>query len=179
MLIVAIVLSLALGLAARGDMLNLARIRLRWVAAIFVALVIRFATEAAIGAGVGLANDLRLPLYAVAYLLLLAGLWANRSQPGLSLAFVGILANTVAILVNGGYMPIWQPSLLAAGFSPSDVSPTGFHVLVTSTQFETTFLSRAALLGDLIPIPLPLITNARMARTSGRGFRLTSICGPP
>lgn len=159
MLIVAIVLSLALGLAARGDMLNLARIRLRWVAAIFVALVIRFATEAAIGAGVGLVNDLRLPLYAVAYLLLLAGLWANRSQPGLSLAFVGILANTVAILVNGGYMPIWQPSLLAAGFSPSDVSPTGFHVLVTSTQFETTFLSRAALLGDLIPIPLPLITN--------------------
>ncbi|MEK6719239.1 MAG: MFS transporter [Chloroflexota bacterium] len=159
MLIVAIVLSLGLGLAARGDMLNLARIRLRWVAAIFVALVIRFATEAAIGAGVGLVNDLRLPLYATAYVLLLAALWVNRAQPGLSLAFVGILANTVAILLNGGYMPIWQPSLVAAGFSPADVSPVGFHVLVTSTEFETAFLSQAVVLGDLIPIPVPFVTN--------------------
>ena len=56
-------------------------------------------------------DTLRLPLFATAFGLLLVALWANRGYPGMSLAFVGILSNTIAILVNGGYMPIWEPSL--------------------------------------------------------------------
>lgn len=159
MLILAVVLGLALGLAARGDILNLARIRLRWVAVIFIAVVVRVATEAMLGAGVGLVHDLRLPLFILAYGLLLVGLWRNRDQPGLSLAFVGILANSVAIAANGGFMPIWLPSLLAAGFSPVDVAPNGFHVLVTATELDATFLVSGVLLGDLIPLPIPIIPS--------------------
>ena len=52
---------------------------------------------------------------AASFALLLVALWANRGYPGMSLAFVGILANAVVIVVNGGYMPIWEPSLAAAG----------------------------------------------------------------
>ena len=64
-----------------------------------------------------------MPLYAASFALLLYALWANRRYPGMSLAFVGSLMNGVVILVNGGYMPVWEPSLLAAGFTPADVSP--------------------------------------------------------
>ena len=42
--------------------------------------------------------------------LLLVALWANRGYPGMSLAFIGMLANAMVILVNGGYMPVWEPS---------------------------------------------------------------------
>lgn len=159
MLILGIVLGLVLGILARGDLLNLARIRLRWVGVIFIALLVRFATESLIGAGVGVVDVLRMPLFALSYGLLLVGLWANRGQPGLSLAFVGILANAVAITANGGFMPIWQPSLLAAGFDPSDVAVDGFHVLIASTQLDAAFILRAVLLGDLIPMPLPFIAD--------------------
>ena len=38
-------------------------------------------------------------------------LWANRGYPGMILVFIGILSNAVVIVVNGGYMPIWEPAL--------------------------------------------------------------------
>ena len=46
---------------------------------------------------------------------LLLGLWLNREQPGFPLAFVGILLNAGAIVVNGGYMPVWEPSRIVRG----------------------------------------------------------------
>jgi len=157
-LMVAITLGLLLGLAARGDVLNLARVHLRWAGVIFAALVVRFATESLLGT-IDLVQDLRMPLFAASYGLLLAGLWMNRGQPGLSLAFVGILANAIAITANGGFMPVWEPSLIAAGFDPAVVGADGFHVLVSLTQLDASFLISAVLLGDIIPLPLPLIGN--------------------
>ena len=41
----------------------------------------------------------------------------NRGYPGLGLAFVGILLNATVIVINGGYMPVWEPSLNAAGLT--------------------------------------------------------------
>src|SRR5206468_1836163 len=69
----------------------------------------------------------------------------------------GIAANLVPVIVNGGYMPIWTTSLLAAGFTPADVH-SQFHTLLP-VGFNATFLLHAGPLGDLIPIPLPLVQN--------------------
>ncbi|HEY7591456.1 MAG TPA: MFS transporter [Candidatus Limnocylindrales bacterium] len=157
MLIGAIALGLALGLFAGGNIWNLAVVRLRWIGVLLVAVVVRFVTEAAIAGGVGVAEQLRLPLFAGAYALLLAGLWANRSQPGMSLAFVGILFNVTAIVLNGGRMPIWEPSLRAAGLTPDDAR-TVFHTVLPAT-LDAEFLRRAGPLADLIPIPLPFFRN--------------------
>ena len=118
MLSLGILLGLVLGLLAGGSLANLASVRLRWVSLIAAAVIVRFGTEAALLAGVPLVETLRLPLLAAAFGILLVGLWANRSYPGLTLAFVGILSNGIVIVVNGGYMPIWEPSLIAAGFTP-------------------------------------------------------------
>jgi DHA3 family macrolide efflux protein-like MFS transporter len=157
MLIGGIVLGLVLGLVAGGSIWNLASVRLRRLAFIAAAVLIRFATEAAIAGAIPFAESLRLPLYALAYVMLLVGLWPNRTYPGISLAFVGILANGIAIAANGGHMPVWQPSLLAAGIGLDDVR-SSFQV-VLPPALDAAFLVHAGPLADLIPIPFPIVRN--------------------
>ena len=89
--------------------------------------------------------------------MLLVGLWANREYPGLGLAFVGVLSNTAVIIINGGYMPIYEPSLIAAGFTEADVS-SAIHVVLPA-GLNAAFLLRLGPLGDVIPIPVPIIQN--------------------
>jgi MFS family permease len=153
-----ILLGLVLGLLAGGSLANLGTVRLRWVAFLFAAVLVRFTTETALGANLAIAEALQLPLFALAYGMLLAGLWVNRGHPGMSLAFVGVLANATAIIVNGGFMPIWEPSLLAAGFTETDVR-TGFHVILSSNADTADFLVHVGFLGDVIPVPIQPIQN--------------------
>ncbi len=157
MLILGVVLGLLLGLWAGGSIGNLATIRLRWVPLLFAAVVVRVGTEALLNAGIGAVDAIRVPLMLIGFGLLITGLWFNRSYPGLSLAFVGILLNAVVILVNGGFMPIWAPSLQLAGFVPSDVN-SALHVIVGGA-LDAEFLVRAVFLGDIIPVPIPIIRN--------------------
>ncbi len=175
MLIGGILLGLIAGLLAGGSIGNLASIRLRWIGLLFLAVVVRFATEWAIEAGFEAVDAARLPLFAMSFGLLLAGLWANRAQPGLSLAFIGILLNTIAILANGGHMPVWQPSFIAAGFGPDTVlSP--FHRLLEDDALTANFLLHAGPLGDILPIPIPFIRNVAsigdLFLSAGLGFFL-------
>jgi DHA3 family macrolide efflux protein-like MFS transporter len=157
MLIGAIVLGLLLGLAAGGSLWNLSAVRLHRLPFIAAAVLIRFATEAAIAGAVPAAEQLRLPLYGLAYVVLLIGLWPNRSYSGISLAFVGILANGIAIAANGGYMPIWEPSLVAAGIPPDDIR-SSFHVVLPAT-LDASFLLHAGPFADVIPIPFHIVRN--------------------
>jgi DHA3 family macrolide efflux protein-like MFS transporter len=173
-LIAGIVFGLVLGLVAGGSITNLAAVRLRWIGILFVAVIVRFGTEAAIGAGVDIVQALRLPLFGLSFGLLLAGLWVNRSNPGMSLAFVGILLNTIAVLANAGYMPIWEPALIQAGF-PADAVLSPFHFIPNPT-LDATFLLHAGPLGDILPIPLPFIRNVAsigdVFLSAGLGFFL-------
>jgi len=177
-LIGGIALGLILGLAVGGSIWNLGTVRLSRTALLFGAVVVRFATEVAIGAGIELAETLRLPLFGLAYAMLLAGVWANRWQPGMSLAFVGILSNALVVVVNGGHMPIWEPSLLAANLTPADVA-SAFHTILPSGPggaLGADFLLRAGPLVDVIPIPCPFIRNVAsigdLFLTAGLGFFL-------
>ena len=156
MLIAGILAGVVLGLMAGGSIGNLATVRLRWVGVLLVAVILRFATEYLLLRGNEVVEALRLPLFATAFGLLLAALWVNRSHPGLRIAFVGILLNTIAILLNAGHMPIWQPSLEAAGFTTADVTP--FHVLL-GPGLTSDFLRHAGPLADILPIPIPIIRN--------------------
>jgi MFS family permease len=156
MLIGGILLGLLLGLIAGGRIQNLAEIRLRWTWLLVVAVVVRFGTEAALGAHVGIVETLRLPLLTGAFVALLIALWVNRSYPGLSLAFLGVLTNTLVIVANNGFMPIWEPALLASGLTEADVD-RAFHVVVDADASD--FLGRLLILGDVVPAPVPFIRN--------------------
>ncbi len=157
MLIGGIALGLVLGLLAGGSLTNLASVQLHRKGLLFAAVLGRFGTEFLLGSGVAVVEALRLPLYAASFALLLYALWANRGYPGMSLAFVGSLLNGVVIVVNGGYMPIWAPSLEFAGFTPADVSPALHYVLPPALDAD--FLRHLGPLADVIPIPGPLINN--------------------
>src|SRR6188508_577027 len=130
MLIGGIALGLVLGILAGGNLSNLAYIRLRRMGLIFVAVFLRFGTETLLNAGFPPAELLRLPLLAGSFALLLLALWPNRSYPGISLAFIGILANAVVIVVNGGYMPIWEPALQLAGIDPAAAAASPLHYVL-------------------------------------------------
>jgi MFS family permease len=161
MLILSLVVGLVLGLLAGGRIENLAFVRLRLIQLLFLGLVLRYATQFAIENGNNIADAIRLPLFATGFVLLLIALWANREHPGIALAFVGILLNAVAIVTNGGYMPVWQPSILAAGLPASELG-SAFHVIVGTTTaggITGDFLAQAGPLGDIIPIPIPFIRN--------------------
>ena len=153
MLILTLAIGLIGGLLAGGRITNLANVRLRLVWLLFLGLVVRYATQFAIEAGVPFVDQLRLPLFAGGFLLLLIALWANREQPGLPLAFVGILLNATAIVTNGGYMPVRLDDLARAGF------PQNAAKIIRDGHYEkSTALTEATLLpwlGDVIYLPLP------------------------
>jgi MFS transporter, DHA3 family, macrolide efflux protein len=156
-LIGGIVLGLTLGLLAGGSMNNLAAVRLRWVGVLLFAVILRFGTEWLLIRGNTVVETLRTPLFLIAFVLLLAAIWVNRTQPGLRLAFVGILSNTIAIIANAGHMPIWLPSLEAAGFTVKDIT-SPFHTTLPA-QLDVEFFRRAGPLADIIPIPIPIAQN--------------------
>ncbi|MFL5677869.1 MAG: MFS transporter [Chloroflexota bacterium] len=157
MLIGGIALGLVLGLVAGGSILNLASVRLHRVGILVVAVILRFGTEIALNQGLPLVETLRVPLLAVSFGLLLFALWDNRGYPGMSLAFIGVLANAIVILVNGGYMPIYQPSLEAAGMTAADVT-SSLHVVV-GPELDANFLLHLGPFADVIPIPFPIVQN--------------------
>jgi len=157
MLLSAIAAGLLVGLAAGGRPENLARHRLHWIGLIFAAVAIRYGTEWALQRGSEAVDPLRLPLFVAAFALLAAALWRNRRQAGLTVVLVGALANGMAILVNGGWMPVWGPSLEAAGLTQGDLATSFHRVLPASLGAE--FLVRAGPLADILPIPFYPIQN--------------------
>ena len=179
MLLAGIVLGLIAGLAAGGRLDNLLAVRLRWTTLIFAALALRLATEAALLRDVAIADQLRLPLLATAYGILVVALWANRRLPGIGLALVGTALNGTAIIVNGGYMPVWDQALAAAGLTPADIGSPIHFVLSFDPPLE--FLRHAGPLGDVIPDP----AGARAERALGgrrrprRRARLLRLRQPP
>ena len=70
---------------------------------------------------------------------------------------VGAAANGLAIVVNGGYMPVWGPALTAAQMGTGDLT-VGFHVLLP-TEPNLQFFLMAGPIADIVPIPLGYLSN--------------------
>jgi MFS family permease len=151
-----VLLGLGLGLLAGGRIDNFVDVRFRWLPALVLAAAARFGLDGALASG-SVPDALRLWLVIAAYVLLTAMLLANRSLPGLTTAALGTAANGIAIVANGGWMPVWQPSLAAAGLDSTRVH-SGFHVLLTG-PVDTNFFAHGGPLVDIIPLPIPLLQS--------------------
>ena len=177
MLLAGIALGLITGLVAGGSFANMAATRLRWPALLFGAVIVRYAAEAALGFGVEAVDGLRLAIFGGAFGLLLIGIWANRRLPGMGPVFAGVLLNAVAVVVNRGYMIVWEPALTAAGFTPADLTP--FYALLTVPVTDPQFLLHAGPLGDVIPVPIPVIGTVASVGdlfiTAGLAFLVFSV----
>ncbi len=152
-----ILLALVVGALAGGGLPRLAELRLRWLPVLLAALTLRVGVvvlqENGIGTGLPLAWGL-----VAAYLLIFVFLWVNARVPGLQVAAVGIGLNFLAVLVNGGRMPIWPGAFEAAGFSPDAVAGDPFHFLVTVTSMAD-FVRSGGIFGDVVPLPVPVIRD--------------------
>ncbi|MGZ3640906.1 MAG: MFS transporter [Candidatus Limnocylindria bacterium] len=157
MLIAGIVIGLLAGLLLGGRPGRLLDVRLHAPILLFLAVAIRYGTELALRQGMPYAEELRLPLFATGFLVLAYGLWLNRDQPGLLVAAAGVAANGFAMIVNGGWMPVWQPALAAAGLTTADLVPNFQRLL--PNELGLPFLLQAGPLGDVLPIPLPILRN--------------------
>ena len=157
MLLVAAILGIVAGLLAGGRLTNLLSAKLRFGALIVAGLLVRVATQWLIDQGVDIVDQLRVLLFALSFGLLVLALWLNRSQPGFLLAMVGVSANGLAIILNGGYMPVYLPAVEMAGLTAADLSPT-FHTALP-IELGLEFLLAGGPLGDILPIGIPYLTN--------------------
>jgi MFS family permease len=157
MFLSAIVLALIVGALAGGGLPRLAELRLRWSILLVGALGLRLA--------VGLTREVDLvadfPVgwaYVGAYALIFGWLWFNWRVPGLQIASVGIGANLLAVLINGGQMPIWSAAFFGAGFTEADLVNDPFHFLLRADTVAG-FVAAGGLWGDVIPLPIPVIRD--------------------
>lgn len=156
MFLSAILLALLVGALLGGGLPRLAQLRLRWFWLLGLALAVRIVAILAPG-GIGGPFTAEAGLL-VTYGLLFVWLWANRQQPGLQIAAIGIATNASAIILNGGRMPIWSGAYTAAGFTPADIAGDRFHFLLQADTVAE-FVRRGGLLGDVIAIPIPFIRD--------------------
>ena len=157
MFLSSILLALIVGAILGGGLPRLAGLRLRWTIVLVVALALRVA--AGLSRELGIATDIPLGwVFIAAYGLIFVWLWQNWRVPGLQVAAVGIGANMLAILLNGGQMPIWAAAYSAAGFSPAMIANDPFHFLLTSETIAE-FVASGGLFGDVIPLPVPVIRD--------------------
>jgi MFS family permease len=157
MFLSAIVLALIIGALAGGGLPRLADLKLRWLWVLGLALAMRLVAGGAREAGI--ADEIPVGLlYIGAYLAIFAWLWGNWRVPGLQIASVGIAANGLAVIINGGQMPIWSGAYLAAGFTAADIAGDPFHYIL-SADTVSSFVAAGGLFGDVIPIPVPYIRD--------------------
>jgi MFS family permease len=157
MFLSAIVLALVVGALAGGGLPRLADLRLRWLWILGLALAVRFAATLLRLGDIG--PDLPLgAAFVASYGLIFVWLWGNWRVPGLQIAAVGIGLNTLAVVLNGGQMPIWTAAFTAAGFTPDALAHDPFHFLLSAGSVAD-FVRQGGIFGDVVPIPIPLIRD--------------------
>jgi hypothetical protein len=114
----AVLAGLILGLVSRGSPSRLGDLRFRWAPLIAVGLLIQVALfSSPLGNALG---ELAAPVYVVSNVAVLVAVVANLAIPGLWLVLVGGASNLLAIVANGGYMPVSPDALAAMGRLPKE-----------------------------------------------------------
>lgn len=114
----AVLAGLVIGRATGGTATRLGDLRLAWAPLIAVGMVVQvllFSTP--LGDAFGSASPI---VYVASNLAVLVAVWRNLRIPGLPLVLLGGSANLLAIVANGGYMPVSPEALVALGRLPRD-----------------------------------------------------------
>ena len=114
----AVLAGLVVGLVSGGSPTRLGDLRIKWgvlIALGMLAQVVLFSTP--IGNQLGDAAAL---VYIASNLVVLGAVAANLAIPGLAAVLVGGTSNMIAIVANGGYMPVSPDALAAMGRLPKE-----------------------------------------------------------
>jgi hypothetical protein len=103
---------------------------------------------------------LRFATIGLTYTLLAVVVWRNRQQQGMWLLGLGLAANCVVMLANGGYMPITMQALAGAGkaqlvssAAPGTLVLSSKDILLPLAETRLWFLSDIFVIPPPFPIP--------------------------
>ena len=108
----------SIGFVTGGSPSHLGDLRFRWAPLIVLGMlgqVLLFSTS--IGGQLG---DAAPAAYVASNLVVLAAVWRNLAIPGLPLVLIGGASNLIAIVANGGYMPVSPEAVAAMGRLPKE-----------------------------------------------------------
>jgi hypothetical protein len=100
----AVLIGFVLGLLTGGRPAGLAEVHLRWSWVIVTGLVVQvllFSDPVS-----GRIGALGPPIYVASTAMVIAAVVANRAIPGMLVVAIGAASNLIAIVANGGYMPV-------------------------------------------------------------------------
>jgi hypothetical protein len=109
-----VALGVALGLALGGSLARLGELQLRRVWLVFAAMALQVAAFPS-GLPWTTPDAAARALWLVSYALLIAAALSNRRIAGIRVMALGLALNLVAILANGGHMPVLPAALRATG----------------------------------------------------------------
>jgi hypothetical protein len=136
-----LIVGLVLGIGLGGRPAGLAALRFRWSALMLAGLLVQVVLfSEPVTARIG---SLGPPIYVASTAVVLAAVVANVSIPGMALVALGAASNLVAIVADGGYMPVARSALVALG----KTDPTTYS---NSTTLEHPMLEP---LTDILAMP--------------------------
>lgn len=147
-----VLLSIIIGLLRRGSLKKLGEIPIKKLEIIFLSFVIRYFPLFLKGPLKGYVADYILAISFISYGLLLYSLLSNWHLKPLRIVTLGVLLNFLAIIANGGKMPVslWAVDVAGLGDFKQDLfSPLyPYHTAMTpETRFK--------IFGDIFPLPKP------------------------
>ncbi|MNW25949.1 hypothetical protein D3C74_27060 [compost metagenome] len=91
-------------------------------------------------------------LFMAVYVTGMIFLWLNRHHPGFTLILIGVLLNFLAMVVNGGRMPVSLTASTVLGPYYMELLSSG-EVISKHVMMDTS--TRLSFLGDIIPLSSP------------------------
>lgn len=114
----AVLAGLLLGLVSGGSPARLGDLRFRWAPLIALGMAIQVALfSSPLGNALG---DAAAPVYVLSNVAVLVAVGVNLAIPGLVMVLAGGTSNLLAIIANGGYMPVTPEALEAMGRLPKE-----------------------------------------------------------
>jgi hypothetical protein len=157
MILIALCLALLLGLMALGGRASdLTHVQVRWgwlapLAFLMQAYLIFFPAERA-----GDVLSPRSLLLVASQVLLFVVIWQNRHLGGIKVIGLGLLLNSLVMVVNGGFMPITPETLVQIGYDGNASQlETGYIVGRTKNVVAEPGEASLWFLSDVMVIPRP------------------------
>ncbi len=144
-----VALAIIVALLRGGALRNFGMLHLRWIPLVGASLALQlllftpFSKTSVVAFAVP-------ELYVVSMLLLVAWVAVNWRVPGMALLATGLLFNTIAIAVNGGYMPVSPESAVYAG-KIGNYATEG--LAVNNNSIATTSNVHLWFLTDIVALP--------------------------
>ncbi len=157
--LIAVVLGILLGVAAKGKISNLLKVKFEKIWIIVLAFAIQTVLRVLTVNRLDIALKYGLVIQCIVFGILLIGFWLNRRYLGMSLIGLGCMLNAFTMALNGGRMPVSIDALTKANMGKMlkvlQIGTDGKHMIADKTTklfFLSDVINLPPFLGAMMPI---------------------------